>query len=93
MAREARGECPSCGMPIPFVQTIKRRGSPFLCRGCGATLALTKVKLLLLLPLMAVALLLAKIGGFSVFLAVLLLIAIGDWKLATTRLTDGEVRP
>jgi hypothetical protein len=54
---------------------------------------LTKVKLLLLLPLMAVALLLAKIGGFSVFLAVLLLIAIGDWKLATTRLTDGEVRP
>ena len=66
-----------------------------MCRGCGATLALTKVKLLLLLPLMAVAvaLLLAKIGGFSVFLAVLLLIAIGDWKLATTRLTDGEVRP
>lgn len=93
MAREARGECPSCGMPIPFVQTIRRRGSPFLCRGCGAPLALTKVKLLLLLPVMAVALLLAKIGGFSVFLAVLLLIAIGDWKLATTRLADGEGPP
>ena len=90
MARDARGECPSCGMPIPFVQTLKRRGSPFDCQGCGASLSLTKVKMLVLMPLLAISLLLAKIGRFPAFLAILLIIAATDWKFARTRIADGD---
>ena len=90
MAREARGECPSCGMPIPFARTIKRRTERFDCRGCGATLVLAKVSMIVLLPLIAIALLLSKWGGFFAFAAILMLIAVADWKLAKTCLADNE---
>ena len=88
MAREARGECPSCRTPIPFSRTIKRRADPFKCQGCGATLALAKVNMLVLLPLVAIALLVSKIGGLLAFAAILMLIAVADWKLAKTRIAD-----
>ena len=90
MAREARGECPSCGMPIPFSRTIKRRTDPFECRSCGTTLVLAKVNILVLLPLIAIAILISEFGGFLAFAAILMLIAVADWKLAKTCLADSE---
>lgn len=90
MAREARGECPSCGMPIPFARTIKRRTERFDCQGCGETLVLAKVSMIVLLPLIAIAVAISQWGGFLAFAAILMLIAVADWKLAKTCIADSQ---
>ena len=46
--------------------------------------------MLVRMPLLAISLLLAKIGGFPAFLAILLIIAAADWKLASIRIADGD---
>jgi hypothetical protein len=51
---------------------------------------LTKVKMLVLMPLLAISLLLAKIVEFPAFLAILLITAAADWKLARTGIADGD---
>ncbi len=90
MEKEARGECPACEMPIPFIQTIKGRGKPFDCPACGSRLVLPKPNLWLVMGLVAVALILAKLGGFVVFVVIAVLIALGDWKFARTRLAQAD---
>ena len=40
--------------------------------------------------LIAIALLVSKWGGFLAFAAILMLIAVADWKLAKTCLADSE---
>jgi hypothetical protein len=49
--------------------------------------------MLVLLPLVAIALLVSKIGGLLAFAAILMLIAVADWKLAKTRIADRVDRP
>ncbi len=93
MSAVARGECPKCGMPIPFGQTIRRRGQPFDCRGCRSSLVLEKPNIFLLMGLLAAALLIVKLGGIVAFVAVAVIIALGDWKLARTRIADGRSEP
>ena len=90
MVAVARGECPKCGMPIPFGQTIRRRGQPFACQGCRSSLILEKPNIFLLMGLLTVALLIIKWGGVAAFLAVAVIIALGDWKLARARIADGR---
>lgn len=36
----ARGECPNCGMPVPILQLLKRRGRAFPCKACGESIKL-----------------------------------------------------
>ncbi len=85
---EARGECPACGMPIPLAQTISRRDKSFLCKGCGQSLTIAKLGMVKAVLIVAAGLLLAKAIGFFGLIIALVVIGIGDWKLALTRLTD-----
>ena len=49
--------------------------------------------MLVLLPLIAISLLASKLGGFLAFAAILMLIAVADWKLARTCIADSDDRP
>jgi hypothetical protein len=77
-------------MPIPISRTIKRRTDPFECQGCGKMLELAKVSMLVLVPLIAVTLLISKMGGLLAVAAALVLIAVADWKTARISIADGE---
>ncbi|MDP9422964.1 MAG: hypothetical protein M3Q19_09055 [Pseudomonadota bacterium] len=46
-----------------------------------------------MMGLLAAALLIVKLGGIVAFVAVAVIIALGDWKLARTRIADGRSEP
>ena len=81
-----RGECPACGMPIPFLRAQWGLGTPFRCRLCGSELVIDKTK-----PLAATALyipfaLWARTVGFLIVLPVLVIGSLITWQFSTVRL-------
>ncbi|QDP19767.1 hypothetical protein [Sphingomonas xanthus] len=88
----ARGECPACGMPIPFSRVTGMRNKPFDCRACGRSIKLLLDKKVTF-GIVAAGLVTAKmVGAWSVPL-ILAGIGIWDWKAAKVGLADPSPNP
>ena len=89
MARESRrGECPACGMPVPFLKTQWSLGTPFKCRNCGADIVIPKAKPLAATTLYIAAASFARSVGFLIVFALLLIGCLLNWQFSTVRLAD-----
>ena len=88
-----RGECPVCGLPIPFLKTQWALGKPFECKLCASKIVVPKAKQMAAFGLYIAGTAVARSLGF---LITLLLFALGmllSWPLATVRLVDEGKKP
>jgi hypothetical protein len=81
-----RGECPACGMPIPFLKAQWSLGTPFQCRQCGSELVIDKVKPLAATAVYIPLVLWARTVGFLVLVPALAIGSLLTWQFATVRL-------
>ena len=90
--KTANGECPTCGMPVPFARAnFGKRGQLFACKACGEQLRINKVSLGLAVAAFALASYLGKEFGFLAVVGVLILLVIYEWL--TVRVTAvGDAR-
>jgi hypothetical protein len=86
VAQSHRGECPACGLPVPFLKTQLGLGRPFCCKLCGSEIVVPKVKQSAAFGLYVLATAFAKSLGF---LITILMLAAGmalSWPFATVTL-------
>jgi hypothetical protein len=88
----ARGECPACGMPIPFSRTIAGRGKSFICRACGREIVLLlNKKAAAGLGVSGLALL--KVAGAWALPVILAAIGVLDWRFSKVGLAEANPNP
>jgi hypothetical protein len=81
-----RGECPACGMPVPFLKTQWGLGSRFQCLQCGRSLIIEKAKPLAAIGLYIALTLWARATGFWIVVALLVVGSLLTWQFSTVRL-------
>ena len=81
-----RGECPACGMPVPFMKTQWGLGSRFECRQCGSPLVIDKAKPLGAIGIYIASTLWARALGFWIVVALLIAGSLLNWQFSTVRL-------
>lgn len=88
-ARTARGQCPACGMPVPFSRAaIGGRGKPFECKACRRSIEVPKLRAVQGGLIGVAGLLLVKLFGYIAILPIALIIAMASWLLAPVRLVE-----
>jgi len=83
-----KGECPVCGLPVPFLKTQWGLGTPFNCKLCHSEIVVPKAKQATAFGFYLLATTFAKSLGFVITLAMFAVGMIVSWPLATVRLVQ-----
>lgn len=81
-----KGACPACGLPVPFLRTQWRLGTPFECKLCQSEIVVPKTKQATAFGLYLLATVFGKSLGLVITLSMLAIGMFLSWPLATVRL-------